>query len=119
VTQQLAAGELAVVAPNVWAVVEPLKSQGAKIDFAAPEITTGNEFVTVLAKGSASANAAKCLYNFLFTTEGQKAYNGETSVSPMGVAFGGMPLPANYIDPKLTELPAQEKALLDLLRLNK
>lgn len=116
VTQQLAAGELTVVAPNVLAVVEPLKKQGAKIEFAVPEITTGNEFVTVLAKGSTSANAAKCLYNFLFTTEGQKAYNGETSVSPMNV--GGMPLPASYIDPKLTELPAHEKKLLELLGLS-
>jgi iron(III) transport system substrate-binding protein len=116
-TQQLAAGEVAIVVPNVMTVVRPLKLDGAPIDFVAPALTTGNEFVTVLSAGARSPNAARCFYNFLFTEKGQIAYNGPTSVSPFGAIGGGEPLPSAYIDPKISEVAQHQKELLTLLGL--
>jgi iron(III) transport system substrate-binding protein len=116
-TQQAAAGEVAVVVPNVMTVVTPLKSKGAPIEFVAPDLTTGNEFETLLSKGADSPNAARCLYNFLFTAEGQVAYNGPTSVSPISSVTGTAMLPGNYINPRISELPQHEAALIQLLGL--
>lgn len=117
VTQQLAAGEVPIVAPNVLSVVTPLKTEGAPIDLVVPDTTTGNEFVVLISKGTASPNAAWCLYNFLFTPEGQAAFTGPVSASTMG-ANGDVPgLPVNYIDPRIPELGPVEPTLLKLLGL--
>jgi iron(III) transport system substrate-binding protein len=116
-TQQLAAGEVAIVVPNVMTVVRPLKLDGAPIDFVAPALTTGNEFVSVLSAGAHSPNAARCFFNFLFTEKGQIAYNGPTSVSPFGAIGGGEPLPSAYIDPKINEVAQHQKELLTLMGL--
>ena len=116
-TQQLAAGEIAIVIPNVMTVVRELKEQGAPINFMAPDLTTGNEFVTVMSEGSHSPNAAKCFYNFLFSQAGQVAYNGPTSVSPMGSLPGTAPMPSSYIAPQITSSPSQSPAVIKLLNL--
>lgn len=117
VTQQLAAGEVPIVAPNVLSVVTPLKREGAPIGLVIPDTTTGNEFVVLISKGTASANAAWCLYNFLFTPKGQEAFTGPVSSSAMG-PIGDVPgLPANYIAPRIAELGPIEPKLLKLLGL--
>lgn len=117
VTQQLAAGEVPIVAPNVLSVVTPLKNDGAPLGFIIPNTTTGNEFVVLLSKGAPSPNAAWCLYNFLFTPAGQEAFTGPVSASAMG-PNGDVPgLPANYIDPRIAELGPVEPKLLKLLGL--
>jgi iron(III) transport system substrate-binding protein len=117
-TQQLAAGEVAIVVPNVLSVVTPLKEAGAPIDFVIPEPTTGNEFVFLISTGTASPNAAKCFYNFAFTPAGQEAYTGPVSSSSVG-PFGDVPgIPANYIDPRIEELQPMKATLLGLLGLN-
>ncbi len=117
ITQQLAAGEVPIVAPNVLSVVTPLKSEGASIDIAVPDTTTGNEFVVLISKGTISANAAWCLYNFLFTPEGQAAFTGPVSASTMGPNGEVSGLPANYINPRIPELGPVEPRLLKLLGL--
>ena len=117
VTQQLAAGEVPVVAPNVLSVVTPLKKEGAPIDIVIPDTTTGNEFVVLISKDTASPNAAWCLYNFLFTPPGQASFTGPVSASTMGPAGDVPGLPANYIDPRIPELGPLEAKLLTLLGL--
>ena len=117
VTQQLAAGEVPIVAPNVLSVVTPLKAEGAPIGFTIPETTTGNEFVVLISKGTPSANAAWCLYNFLFTPDGQASFTGPVSASTMGRNGEVSGLPANYIDPRIPELGPIEPRLLKLLGL--
>jgi iron(III) transport system substrate-binding protein len=116
-TQQLAAGEVTVVVPNTLATSDPLISQGAPVKFVVPEVTTGNEFLTVLSANGKSPNAARCLYNFLLTPEGQIAYTGSTGVSPLGSSVAGQALPPRYIDPQMADLPAQREKLLALLGL--
>lgn len=116
-SQQAAAGEVAIVVPNVMTVVRPLSEKGAPIGFVAPALTTGNEFETILSTEADSPNAARCFYNFLFTEAGQIAYNGPNSVSPFGAIGESGPLPDNYILPRITELPEHSEAILGALGL--
>ena len=116
-TQQLAAGEVAIVAPNTLATTEPLINDGANLTFVLPEVTTGNPFLTAIPTRAPSPNGARCLYNFLFTPAGQVAYTGPTGVSPFGAKVVGMELPARYSDPVTTFLPEQRRQLLGFIGL--
>jgi len=116
-TQQLAAGEVAIVVPNVMTVVRVLSEQGAPIDFVTPALTTGNEFETVLSSEASSPNGALCLLAFLMSEAGQTAYNGLTSVSPFPNVPGTAPMPTNYIAPRIPELGEHSGEIIELLSL--
>ena len=116
-TQQLAAGEVTVVIPSVMTTLRVLMIDGAPIDFVAPELTTGNEFETILSQGADSPNAARCFMNFLFTEAGQQAYNGPTSVSPLANISDTAPMPSDYIDPRIPELSEHSAEIVKLLGL--
>lgn len=116
-TQQLAAGEVAIVMPNVMTVVRVLSEQGAPIDFVTPELTTGNEFETMISAGASSPNAALCFLAFLMSEEGQIAYNGPTSVSPFPNVPDTAPMPSNYIDPRIPEIGEYTGEIVELLGL--
>jgi len=113
-TQQLAAAEGSVALPSVLTVLDPVKSQGAPLDFVIPEVTTGNEFQTLLPTDGPSPSTAELLYRFLHTEEGQQAFNGTTSSSPVN-APNTVPLPANYtkVDPEKSA--EQREHVLELL----
>lgn len=117
-TQQLAAGEVAIVLPNVMTVVRVLKDEGAPIEFVAPELTTGNEFETVLSAGADSPNAALCMMAFLLSQPGQIAYNGPASVSPFEGTPGTAAMPTDYIKPRITEVSKHVAEITGLLGLN-
>ncbi|MFR9806062.1 hypothetical protein ACL02T_27805 [Pseudonocardia sp. RS010] len=116
-TQQLAAGEAALALPDVLSVTKPLADKGAPIDFVVPEPTTGVEFATMISAGSASPNAARLLYDFLFTDAGQQAFNASTGASPIGAVGETAALPAGYVDPAIRELPPVRADLLNRLGL--
>lgn len=113
-TQQLAAGEGSIGLPSVETVLKPVKDKGAPLGFVIPDLTTGNEFQTMVSTGTKSPNAARLLYQFLFTDAGQLAFNGSTSASPLRVA-GTAPLPSQYIAPRIDELPQYQPAILKQL----
>lgn len=115
-TQQLAAGEGALGLPSVLTVLQPVMDQGAPLDFVVPDITTGNEFQTMIPTENGSPSAAALLYQFLLTEEGQRAFNGETSASPMGVS-GTATLPENYVAPRIDEVPQYQDQILTALGL--
>lgn len=115
--QQLAAGEMAIVVPTVMTTVRPLSEAGAPVDFMAPELTTGNEFETMLSAGASSPNAALCLLAFLMSEEGQIAYNGPTSVSPFPDVLETAPMPSNYMAPRIPEIGEHAGEIVELLRL--
>lgn len=117
-TQQVAAGEYAIVFPNTLAVTAPVEAKGAPIDFVMPDLTTGVEYTTMLSTGASSPNGAKCLYNFLFTEEGQRAFNGTTSVSAFPDLAGMATLPADYRAPKIAEIGGHTAEILQLLQIN-
>lgn len=117
-TQQLAAGEFTIVFPNAKAVSEPVKAQGAPVDTIIPEPANGVEYTTMVSAGASSPNAALCLYNFLFSDEGQRAFNNTVSVSPFPDVEGPAPMPKGYTDPAILELtPERQQAIIDLLKL--
>lgn len=115
-TQQLAAGEAAIGLPSVVTVLQPVIDQGAPLDYVIPDVTTGNEFQTMIPTANASPNTARLLYQFLLTDEGQLAFNGETSASPLGVE-GTAPLPKNYRAPRIEELPKYQDEIFSRLGL--
>ncbi|WP_028710485.1 ABC transporter substrate-binding protein [Paracoccus pantotrophus] len=116
-TQQVAAGEYTIVFPNATAVSEAVRRQGAPVDTFIPSMTSGIEYATMLTTGSDSPNAAKCLYNFLYTQEGQKAFNSTTSVPVIPNMEGMAALPADYRDPRISEVGEHSTDILKLLRI--
>lgn len=117
-TQQLAAGEFTIVFPNAKAVSEPVKAQGAPVETIIPEPANGVEYTTMLSEGARSPNAALCLYNFLFTAEGQQAFNNTVSVSPFPDVEGPAPMPQGYRDPAILSLtPERQQEIVQLLGL--
>lgn len=117
-TQQVAAGEYIIVFPNATAVSEPVKQQGAPVDTFIPNMTSGIEYYTMQPSGADSPNAAKCLFNFLYTDDGQRMFNGSTSVPIYPNMDGMKSLPPNYVTPKILALTSETEAeiikLLDL-----
>lgn len=117
-TQQVAAGEFAIVFPNTLAVTAPIKAQGAPVDFVVPTPTTGVEYTTMLSAGADSPNAAKCLYNFLYTEAGQRGFNSSTSVPAVAGLSGMAELPEGYRDPRVLENAEHAEAILKALNLD-
>lgn len=116
-TQQLAAGQFAVLAPNSSAVEAPLIAKGAPVAGVVPAMTTGIEYATMLSAGARSPDAARCLYNFLFTDAGQLGFNGATAVSPLPGVAGTAPMPSGYRSPRIETLAPYEKSILDQLNI--
>lgn len=116
--QQLGAGEGAVALPTVMSTLKPLRDEGAPIDFVMPDVTTGNEFTSMISTGTSSPNAARLFYDYLLTDEGQKAFNGTTGSSPLGNIQGTAPLPANYVSPNIEELSSVRGEILRELGLS-
>jgi iron(III) transport system substrate-binding protein len=92
-TQQLAAGEGAIVIPGVQSFVEDLKSKGAPVAYVQPAASTGPEIVAGLSAKAAHPNAARLFIHWLMSVEGNKVLNGTPgSVSPRDASA----LPAKY-----------------------
>lgn len=107
-TQQVAAGGLAIALPGAAAGMASLQDEGAPIGWAAPEPATGYEYVAVISEGSDSPNAARCLYNYMFTEDGQRIYMGTNGISTTG-AEGTMAMPERYIAPNITAMSDEDK----------
>ncbi|WP_173932823.1 extracellular solute-binding protein [Chelativorans sp. Marseille-P2723] len=107
-TQQVAAGGLAIALPGAEAGMASLRDEGAPIGWIAPEPATGYEYIAVISEGSDSPNAARCLYNFMFTDEGQRIYTGSNGISTTG-ADGTMPMPERYVSPDIAKMTDDER----------
>lgn len=113
-TQQVAAGGLAIALPGAEAGMASLRDEGAPIGWIAPEPATGYEYIAVISEGSDSPNAARCLYNYMFTEEGQRIYMGSNGISVIG-AEGTMAMPNRYVSPAITSMT--DDARNEILRL--
>ncbi|KAB8189644.1 extracellular solute-binding protein [Nonomuraea phyllanthi] len=112
-TQQLAAGEAAIVMPGVQSIADGLKSKGAPVGYVQPPASTGPEIVPGLAAKAAHPNAARLFVHYLMSKEGNKKLNAlPGSGSPLDPAT----LPARYTFNKdLSGTPAERiNALLGL-----
>jgi len=114
-TQQMAAGEFKIVFPNGKSSTEPVKAKGGPVEIVIPEVTTGAEYLTVISEGSDSPNAAKCLYDFLFTDKGQAAFTADVGISPV---FGTGDLPSGYQPLDVVAADAMKGEIVELLGLN-
>lgn len=106
-SQQLAAGEGAVVMPGVQSIIESLKKKGAPVDYVQPAASTGPEIVPGLAAKAQHPKAARLFVHYLMSAEGNKVLNGVEpgSASPRDAAS----VPANYtFNRELTGTSAEE-----------
>ncbi|RAY15876.1 ABC transporter substrate-binding protein [Actinomadura craniellae] len=103
-TQQLAAGEGAIVMPGVQSIIEDLKKKGAPVGYVQPPASTGPEIVPGLAAKAPHPNAAKLFVHYLMSAAGNKVLNTEPgSGSPRDPGS----LPARYtFNRELTGVPA-------------
>ena len=116
-TQQLAAGEVAILAPNQRQVTFSVIEQGGPIEEETPGPWTGHEsHIGVSAKAPHPAGA-RLLANFVMSPEGAEALNRDISASPLPNIPGALPLPAQYRRSNLRETFKHQAEILDALGL--
>jgi iron(III) transport system substrate-binding protein len=114
--QSLGAGEGLVVGPTTSANVMIIKSKGAAIDMAVPDLTSGVELQVMLSARAKSKrpNAARLFANYVLSKEGNTVYNNE----PAGVTmYDTTGLPKDYQSPKAGTV-ARKEQIHKLLGLN-
>jgi iron(III) transport system substrate-binding protein len=102
--QAVAAGNYSLVFPIPVSQVNPLKSQGAPIDVVVPPWPAGQLFYTALVGNAKHPNAAKLLFDYLFTQDGQGEFNGDggTAVIKLDKLGTSIALPDQWQVPDLT-----------------
>lgn len=111
--QSVGAGEVAFGVPAVSAIYENLAGEGAPVDYASPEVTTGAEVAVGIATEAEHPNAARLFAHFLLTQEGADLLNlPYETASP----YGGN-LPAEYSRPDPSALE-REDLIYELLGVN-
>jgi len=114
-TQQLAAGEAAILVPSNHQVILPLVGQGAPLADTLPEPSTGVEQLLGVAAKAPHPNAARLFVNWAMTAEGQAIFNKDVGSSPLPNIPGAVPLPKSYESPKIKEAVAVQDELLKLV----
>ncbi|MFD0473548.1 extracellular solute-binding protein [Nonomuraea thailandensis] len=104
-TQQLAAGEAAIVMPGVQSIADDLKGKGAPVGFVQPPASTGPEIVPGLAAKAAHPHAARLFVHYLMSAEGNRKLN---AVPGSGSPLDPATLPARYtFNRELSGTPAE------------
>lgn len=116
-TQQLAAGEAAILAPNQRQVTFSVIQQGGPIEEETPAPHTGHESHIGISAKAPHPAGARLLANFVISPEGAEALNRDISASPLPNISGALPLPASYRRTKLRETFKHQAEILDLLGL--
>jgi iron(III) transport system substrate-binding protein len=113
-TQQIAAGTAALLAIGLHTVTAPLQAQGAPIDEVVPEPSTGLAWGASLAAKAPHPNAARLLFTYYLSREGQMNIN-KTSSSPLGQLPGTQPLPQSFQLSDLQGAAANKEKILAAL----
>jgi iron(III) transport system substrate-binding protein len=116
-TQQLAAGEAALLAPNQRQVSFSVVAKGGPVDDTYPTPMSGHEATLGISSKAPHPNAARLLANFIMTPQGQEAVNTSVGASPLPNIPGTMPLSADYRHPQIKEAVKHQAELLALLQL--
>jgi iron(III) transport system substrate-binding protein len=113
--QQVAAGAMSIVAAAVPNATQPLIAQGAPLKDLIPDLTTGSESSAGVSKAAPHPNAARLLFNYLLTVEGQSLLNRNGGASVLPNVPDTMPLPKNYKSVNFKEALAKKDELTALL----
>lgn len=117
-SQRMAAGEFALVFPNVPSVIEALKKDGAPVDWTPVGPMSGPQHFVAISTDAKKENAAKLFANFLLTKQGQEAFNRGAGASPLGDLPGALDLPEGYREPNAEGIEKDKAKILGLLGLN-
>lgn len=114
-TQQLAAGEVSLLVPNVGTSIASL--EGAPIALVIPEPGIGVEFLSALSDGGDSPNAARLFLDFMLSEEGQAVFNASDGWTPGPDAGEVKSVPESYEPNRIPEALKHRDELLSLLGL--
>lgn len=117
-TQQLAAGESAILMPNMRSVTFSVIDKGGPVDETTPLPSTGFEFQLGVSTKAAHPNAARLLANFIMSREGAEAQNKGISASPLPGIPGVVALPKDYRHANLRESIKHTGEILSLMKLS-
>ncbi len=112
--QRVAAGEGALVFPQIVDSIAPTKDKGAPIETVTPDFTTGVEMQVLLtsATNAKHPNTARLFVNYILSKEGNLVLNGAPGIPNMYDVSG---LPREYQSPR----PETQSRKSDILRLFK
>lgn len=110
-TESLAAGEGAVTGPNVGLVVDGAARNGAPVEWALPEVTTGPVIVMAISADAQSPNAARLFAHFVLSDEGQEIYSGDPG------SFSASNLPDGFVIIDREDALANEELIFDIFGL--
>ncbi|MFE7416837.1 ABC transporter substrate-binding protein [Rhodococcus sp. NPDC057529] len=118
--QQLAAGGASLFVPCSLTNAMDQTNQGAPVKDLVPANApvTGAEFAATICSRAPHPAAAKFLFNFLMSEQGQKVLNSDTTATSSPNNTPGCPaLPARYVRPRYAEAatPAVQQELIRLL----
>lgn len=116
-TQQLAAGEVALLVPNQRQVTFSVINDGGPVDDTYPLPMSGHEAQLAVSKDAKSPNTARLLANFIMSPEGQELTNKGVGISVLPNIPGAMPLPAQYRRSQIKKAFAARKELIEALGL--
>lgn len=95
-SQQVAAGEDAVMAPAVLSGSLGVQKEGAPIATVFPSPTVGVEQYAAAIADGPHPHAAKIFMNYLMSRAGQELFNRGYAASPLKGIPGSLPLPSDY-----------------------
>lgn len=116
-TQQLAAGEVALLVPNQRQVTFSVINDGGPVDDTYPLPMSGHEAQIAVSKKAKSPNTARLLANFIMSPEGQELTNKNVGISVLPNIPGAMSLPAQYRRSQIKQAFAERKELVEALGL--
>jgi iron(III) transport system substrate-binding protein len=116
-TQMIAAGEAALLLPNLRMVSYSLIEKKAPLDDVTPSPDSGLESILAISTKAKHPNAARLLSNFILSRDGQEVLSKNTAASPLPNIAGALPLPKGFRRAKVKEAMARGPQFLQLLNL--
>lgn len=95
-TQMLAAGEAALLIPNLRMVSYSLIEQGAPLDDSTAHPVSGWGSALSITKEAPHPNAARLFTSFILSQPGQEALSKDVAASPLGSLPGALPLAEHF-----------------------
>lgn len=95
-TQMVAAGEAAMVFPNLRMVSYSLIAKGAPLDDVTPSPNSGLESMLAISTKSKRPNAARLFSSFILSQAGQEVLSKDTAASPLPNIPGALALPQGF-----------------------
>ena len=117
-TQMVAAGEAAMVLPNLRMVSYSLIAKGAPLEDITPSPNSGLESMLAISTKSKHPNGARLFSSFILSRAGQEVLSKETAASPLPNIQEALTLPDGFRRAQLKEAQVRSGEVVKLLGLD-